>query len=347
MQAASRRAPGRVDSLTSAGVSSSTRWAAVAAYGFLTAAVGLWLAVEFLTDRAWPVTIVAFGPRWWAALPLVPLALFLLTRTPGAVRSLCGPVALALVVLIFGLMDFRVGRGRAGGGPMLRVLTHNLGASRVTAASLDRLMKTEQIDLAALQECPFYDHGLARLGWHFYYGGDLCLVSRYPFRVLDEPKPEERWRRSDNQPDRYEIDTPIGRFQLLNVHLSTIRDGIEALRDNGWGALPRFADNRAKSARQSRAARRRIEQGVVPTVIAGDFNLPIESAIYRTDWRDLQNVFSHCGRGFGHTKLTRAFGIRIDHVLTTDHWQCVDARVLTSPYGGDHAPLIVDLLLLP
>lgn len=314
-------------------------------YGCLAGAVCLWLAVDFLTDRAWPATLVAFGPRWWAALPLVPLAVILVTKAPSAAWSLGGPVTLALVVLVFGLMDFRLGLGRAGGGPRLRVLTHNLGASRVTAEGLDRLMKAEQIDVAALQECPFYDYGMARIGWHFFYGGDLCLVSRYPFRVLDEAKPEERWRRGGGEPDRYEIDAPMGRIQLLNVHLSTIRDGLEALRDEGWSALPRFADNRLESSRQSRAARRRIGHGAEPTVVAGDFNLPIESAIYRTDWRDLRNAFSQCGRGFGHTKLTRAFGIRIDHVLTSAHWHCVDARVLASPYGGDHAPLVVDLVL--
>jgi endonuclease/exonuclease/phosphatase (EEP) superfamily protein YafD len=71
----------------------------------------------------------------------------------------------------------------------------------------------------------------------------------------------------------------------------------------------------------------------------------VESAIYRTSWGGFRNAFSRCGRGFGHTKLTNVFGIRIDHVLMSGHWACVDARVIASPYGGDHVPLIVDLRL--
>jgi endonuclease/exonuclease/phosphatase (EEP) superfamily protein YafD len=82
-----------------------------------------------------------------------------------------------------------------------------------------------------------------------------------------------------------------------------------------------------------------------PLLIAGDSNLPVESAIQRSSWGDFMNAFSTCGRGFGHTKATRLFGIRIDHILTSRHWRCIRATVLDSPYGGDHAPLVVDLRL--
>jgi vancomycin resistance protein VanJ len=137
----------------------------------------------------------------------------------------------------------------------------------------------------------------------------------------------------------------MGRFQLLNVHLGTIRGGLEALHDRGWRALPELAFNREESSIESRAARERTARGSEPIVVAGDFNLPVESAIYRASWGDLRNAFSSCGRGFGHTKFTSLFGIRIDHVLTSERWRCADARVLESPYGGDHAPLVVDLVL--
>jgi endonuclease/exonuclease/phosphatase (EEP) superfamily protein YafD len=110
--------------------------------------------------------------------------------------------------------------------------------------------------------------------------------------------------------------------------------------------LPQFAANREESRRESRSARAKIGRSPsAPFVVAGDFNLPVESAIYRADWGDLGNAFSMCGRGFGHTKFTGLFGIRIDHVLMSAQLRCVDARVLSSPYGGDHAPLVVDLVI--
>ena len=188
------------------------------------------------------------------------------------------------------------------------------------------------MDVAALQECPFYDYDMARLGWRFYYGGDLCLVSRYPFDVLDVRDPDNAWRSSGREPFRFEIETPMGRFQLLNVHLQTIRSGLDALRAGSWQALPQLAGNREESAFESRAARERTRGGTEPIVVAGDFNLPVESAIYRAHWGDLRNAFSSCGRGFGHTKFTSLFGVRIDHVLTSDEWRCANARVLSSPY---------------
>jgi vancomycin resistance protein VanJ len=186
---------------------------------------------------------------------------------------------------------------------------------------------------------------MAAFGWRFYYGGDLCLVSRYPFTVLDEPDPDNVWRRGGHEPNRFEIDSPIGRFQLLNVHLGTIRSGLEALGAEGPRALPQLLSNRDEVAIESHRARERTRGGILPVVVAGDFNLPVESAIYRSDWGDLQNAFSSCGRGFGHTKFTSLFGIRIDHVLTSYQWACADARVLSRPYGGDHAPLVVDLVI--
>ena len=173
---------------------------------------------------------------------------------------------------------------------------------------------------------------MAHLDWRFYYGGDLCLVSRYPFTVPDVRDPDHVWRNGAYDPDRYQIKTPMGRLQLLNVHLETIRGGLEALAGHQWRGLPQFMRNREESARESRAARERTRHGPDRIVVAGDFNLPVESAIYRANWGHLLNAFSNCGRGFGHTKFTSLYGIRIDHVLTSDHWGCTDARVLASPY---------------
>jgi len=303
---------------------------------------GLWLAVEFLVDRVWPATLLGFGPRWVTALPLVPLAVWVLAAVtrPRVWRHLCA-LAMTSGVLVFGVMDFRLGAGRASGIAPVRVMTHNVGESRVTAEAVDRLMRAEQIDVAALQECPFYDNGPARLGWEFFYGGDLCLVSRFPFTVLDVADPDTAWEHSGFEPMRFEIQTPTGTFQLLNVHLETIRDAITGLGGSEWST--HFTANRTEARRQSMRARARLSGVKVPVIVAGDFNLPEESVIYGTVWGDLLNAFGACGRGFGYTKFTLAFGVRIDHVLAPADWHCARAYVLASPYGGDHAPLIAEL----
>jgi hypothetical protein len=309
-------------------------------------AIGLWLALELLTDRVWPVTLLAFGPRWLATLPILPLGVLIVALMPGriAAAKFMGLVALTGVIVVIGIMDFRLGLGRVPGSPALRIMTHNVGESVVTAAALDRFMKTELVDVAALQECPFYNNDMERIGWRFFYGGDLCLVSRYPFSVLDQQDPENAWKTIGSDPYRFEIETPLGPLQLLNVHLKTIREGLEALGARRSEGLSELVSNREGAAVASRSARARLKIGTDPIVVVGDFNLPIESTIYRTNWGDFQNAFSNCGVGFGNTKFTPLFGIRIDHVLTSGEWRCVDARVLPSPYGGDHEPLLVDLV---
>jgi vancomycin resistance protein VanJ len=318
----------------------------MAVFGYAAIVTCLWLVVELLADRVVPATLVAFGPRWLAALPLLPLASIVAMAMRGLDRRrLLGVVVFTSVVLTFGFMDFRVGLERAAGRPFLRIMTHNVGEGQVTATALDRLMRVERVDIAALQECPFYDYDLARLGWRFYYGGDMCLASRYPFTVLDVADPYMAYQSGDQQANRFEIEAPMGHFQLLTVHLGTIRGGLEALLIDRWRGLPQFAINRDSAALESRAARERTRRGTEPIVVAGDFNLPVESAIYRDNWGDLRNAFSSCGRGFGYTKFNSLFGIRIDHVLMSDQWRCADARVLSNQYGGDHAPLIVDLVI--
>ena len=88
----------------------------------------------------------------------------------------------------------------------------------------------------------------------------------------------------------------------MNVHLGTIRGGLEALRDDQRSGLSLLAKNREAAFEDSRKARERAGRATGPLVIAGDFNLPVESAIYRNYWGGFRNAFSDCGRGFGHSK---------------------------------------------
>jgi vancomycin resistance protein VanJ len=315
-------------------------------YAYAAFLCAVWFALQSLTDRVLPATLIAFGPRWFMALPLVPLMAIVVAGVP--IRLAAAPVGalgFAAAVLLFGVLDFRIGAGRVPGAASLRVMTQNLGGSVVTASLVDEFLTREHVDVAAFQECPFYDSSPERFGWRFYYGGDLCVISRYPFSVLDPGEQEDEWQDPYLRPVQVEVVAPAGRFQLLNIHLETVRGGVDALRDGGWAGLPWFEHNRLDASRESSTARQRVHAVAIPFLVAGDFNLPVESAIYKQDWGDLQNMFSRCGRGFGRTKLTALYGIRIDHVVGSKQWQCVDARILASPYGGDHLPLVVDLRL--
>jgi endonuclease/exonuclease/phosphatase (EEP) superfamily protein YafD len=313
----------------------------LAVWLYAASALALWLLIRFLVDRAWPATLIAFGPRWLALLPALPLVIVVLASAPRtAAYRLLAVLTTTTALLLVGVMDFRLDVAQSSVPADLRIMTHNVGESAVTADSLDELMRSEEIDVAALQECPFYDLAPARLGWHFYYAGDLCLVSRFTFTVLAGADQSKPWRAGGRNPMLFAIHAPGREFQLLIVHFQTIRGGLDG--PDRWGGARNLRVNRDDSARESGAARAMIREAA-PLVVAGDFNLPVESAIYAADWRHLTNAFSRCGRGFGYTKFTSLYGIRIDHVLTSAHFDCTRARVLRSPYGGDHQPLVVDL----
>jgi len=302
------------------------------------------LAVQYGTDRVLLATLIAFGPRWLLVVPVIPLAVAALVFTPTRqVPLLVAVLGITIFILVFGALDFRFGGGRARGAPSFRFMTQNLGGSPVTARQLHQFLTTHRIDIAAIQECPFYDDGPKRLGWQFFYGGDLCVISRYPFAVLDVADPGQLWR-GGRVPLRLDVDSPAGRFQLLIVHFETVRGGLNALRDFGPNGIESFDRNRLDARTESAAARARLHSSR-PFIIAGDFNLPVESAIYKQYWGDLRNLFSRCGRGFGQTKFTPLYGIRIDHVVASNEWECTDAQVLSSPYDGDHRAVVVDVQL--
>jgi endonuclease/exonuclease/phosphatase (EEP) superfamily protein YafD len=93
-------------------------------------------------------------------------------------------------------------------------------------------------------------------------------------------------------------------------------------------------------------AREWVDAGDGPTVVGGDFNLPVESSIFQRHWGDLINSFSAAGTGWGVTKRTTAIGVRIDHVLVGREWRVVSSFV-GPEIGSDHLPLVTDLVLAP
>ena len=94
----------------------------------------------------------------------------------------------------------------------------------------------------------------------------------------------------------------------------------------------------------SRVARGWVGERSGNMILAGDFNMPVESRIYRDNWANFRNAFNEAGIGWGTTKQTRWYGIRIDHILFTSPWRCRKAWVGPA-MGSDHRPMIAELAL--
>jgi endonuclease/exonuclease/phosphatase (EEP) superfamily protein YafD len=148
---------------------------------------------------------------------------------------------------------------------------------------------------------------------------------------------------------RYTIELPDGEVDLFNLHLLSPRSGLQAVLDRKTGIdvanVPKLEAVLRLRADESRLVSDWIAQFPGPKIVVGDFNMPIESAIYRHCWSWLANAFSTAGFGFGFTKITEeqgwSYGARIDHVLYNPPWRCVRAWV-GPDIGSDHLPLLVD-----
>jgi len=313
-------------------------------WGYPIAAL-LYAAVLWLGgDAWWPATILLFGPRWPVILPAPLLALAALLFRP----RLFGPVALGAVIALGPAMGFRIGwRGwfaAAPERPALRLVTFNADAGdnpRLLAVSLG--LAAYAPDAVAIQECTA---GLAEPehwppGWHTRYNAGLCVASRFPVLLsatLGRVATGDQG--GTGLVMLYRLKGDSGVIDLVTLHLETPRKGLELLgTETGVESLER---NQLVRDVGSRRMARWIGEQTAEAIVAGDFNMPVESRIYRRYWTSCGNAFSRVGRGFGGTRFLPQFAIRIDHVLTCGGWRAVRARV-GPDLGSDHRPLIVDL----
>ena len=111
------------------------------------------------------------------------------------------------------------------------------------------------------------------------------------------------------------------------------------------GLLIKETENRQ---RVSQEVQRVIASQSLPLIIAGDFNMPVESTIYRRLWSVYANAFSKTGNGYGWSERASVRGIpiavRIDHVLTGKGLTPLLCEV-GPDIGSDHLPLIADIAI--
>src|SRR5262249_55542283 len=289
-------------------------------------------------------TLLLFAPRWPWALPLivlVPLALLGHRRLLWLLAVVAGLV----LVPIMGLcLPWGAASAETCTGPTLRVLTCNVHHGDLDPDALGALLAAEAPDVVALQSwSDRYRAAVFAFGdWHVERAGQVCLASRYPIRpgeLLHDPDFEG----NDSAAARFEIDAPGGTLPFVSLHLDSPRDGLlEEIRTRGLGA-DQLEENSARRRRQSEAVTRWLEpwEGQ-PWLLAGDFNTPPESTVYREYWSRYTNAFSAGGFGFGATFFTRHTAVRIDHILLGSGWQCRRCWV-GPPVGSPHRPVIADV----
>ena len=309
-----------------------------------------WFVLGVLGDRVWWTVPLLFGPRWVLAvswLGCVPWIWF-------DIRRAALPALVGLAVAVLALMGCRLGVQRANlnAGVPFRVMELNADGRHSRPGDIDAEIRDRKPDLIVIVEC---DADLARevAAVHGYQirtgdGATLCLLTRGEITEWEVRNPMDLWKQGGSGGIvRAIIQTPAGLIKVGVVHLATPRNALDNYFDRSelLRQGPNTLANIALRELESGLARDWIFSGSnLPTVIAGDFNLPVESAIYRRHWGDLRNAFSRAGTGAGYTKYTHFWGTRIDHVLTSEDIG-THASFIGRDVGSDHRPLIADLVL--
>lgn len=316
---------------------------AVAVWLYLFAVLLVWTCLRMGGDRWWWATVLLFGPRWIFALPLALLV-------PAALccqRRLIWPLGAAAGCLCFAVLGlcapWRTVLDLGAEGPAMRVLTFNADRGRGDPLELDRLVADLHPDVVALQECgeEFAPRFLSAPGWHVLRNGNLWLASRHAIEAEQSLVDDGKLGYWGTIAMRCRLETPTGAVRVIVLHLETPREGLEAIRNEGWGgrvAMQAEIKRRAKISALASELAGNSER----TLVLGDFNMPVDSAIYRRDWSRFQNAFSQAGWGLGGSKMTRWFNVRVDHALASRDWQVVRSW-LGPRLHSDHRPLIAEL----
>ena len=219
-----------------------------------------------------------------------------------------------------------------------------MGGGASQPGALDELLTVEAPDVIVLQESGRevlrFDAGLvpARRGRN-------VRAQPFPDPGRGRARPERRLAHGRLRAIiRYTLDTPLGRVDLTNVHLETPREGLEAILGFGPGAAAELEAKNAQRLIEARLAREWVDASVSSLrLVAGDFNTPVESHLFRDRWRDFRDCHSAAGWGFGFTKHTRRIGTRIDHVLDGRRARVRTPRASGRARGGATRRLVVEI----
>lgn len=314
--------------------------------------MGLVGIMHLAGDRWWLATVLLFGPRWLLSLPLV----VLVPLTAWYERRLLFLLMITALIVFGPFMGYNLPLLKIVAPPKqqsstLRVLTCNIQSGDVNPEYLFSLINESASDVVALQECPKKFKLSLPNGWQLERAGELAVLSRYPIRQVQSMTalhPPHTWPRTALL--HCLISAPGGDINLCAVHLPSPRYGLQnvlsrktILSPARAGFLTQETEHRRKTSQDVQRVISALNQ---PVIIAGDFNMPVESNIYRQVWGNYWNAFSRQGVGYGWTERVSqrgiAMAVRIDHILAGNGLTPIHCKI-GPDVGSDHLPLIADV----
>ncbi|MFO8232312.1 MAG: endonuclease/exonuclease/phosphatase family protein [Longimonas sp.] len=175
------------------------------------------------------------------------------------------------------------------------------------------------------------------------------LFSRLQGPVQQEPIVLEAQQDTDRHITRAELSWRGRDIVVYNVHLRSFERGYalelfetgryrDALRE----LVAVYRRDVLRRVKEVRELRRRLERETKPTLLIGDLNASPFNWEYRHVRGALRDAPAHLGGNWRFTWHTRMPLARIDHVLTSTHWEALSMHVDATTIS-DHFPLVVTL----
>lgn len=287
--------------------------------GFLFVLPILWIA---FADSHWLLILLRFAP------PLAYLAVLVLVSSAAMlykVRYFWHGAAAGFIFVLTYYMGFQLHFSQEQTTVRLSVMSFNIHAGTGGEDAIGSFLASSGCDIIGLQEArkplvvnlpdpvpkirtmlPGYS--LARGGSR----GELVTLSRYPI-VSNAEHP------LDDLSACTEVvaDVRGRKLRFLNVHVIT-GDPKGLLKGKGADFRQRLILTARTRCIQARALHDLISRSNLPIVLAGDFNSPPDSELYRILKRDLKDSFSEAGSGFGFTYKANLPLWRIDYIWAGD-----------------------------
>jgi endonuclease/exonuclease/phosphatase (EEP) superfamily protein YafD len=319
--------------------------------------LAFFLVIRYAGDHWWPATILLYAPRWPWLLPLfVLLPLTLHRRDKKWIWLTCFAGIFALGPLMGLAIPWRrLVQATTGEmtGEKLRVLVCNVHRAELNPPALDAYIRQMQPQVVLLQDYSPRDAGPAFSGpgWRHYQLGEIFIATRFPLKKVHDLHLERIPGPDDGDVSHrtgsavcFDLETASGPLHVVGLHLASPHPALRTLARNRIKAAMRLEANSTRRWRESQHISDWLATQTGPLIIAGDFNTPADSAIYRQFWWKYPDAFPTAGFGFGYTHLSWLSEMRIDHLLTSQGITCTGFQ--TGPdCGTPHRPMVADLVI--
>jgi endonuclease/exonuclease/phosphatase family metal-dependent hydrolase len=240
-------------------------------------------------------------------------------------------------------------------GQPLRILFCNVHREELNRDALDAYLMQSRPQVILLQDYGLPDSTpiLANSSWHKYRIGEIFIASEYPIVHVHDMHLERITGDDDKDLPRrfgtaasFDLQMPAGIVHVINLHLTSPHGGLRVLVKSPHKGIHRLETNSIRRENESRQITDWLATQSGPFVVAGDFNTPAESPIFRNYWSKYPDAFLVAGFGLGFTHLSPFSELRIDHLLTGPGVTCTNYQV-GPPCGTPHRPVLADLIVHP